>query len=220
MKKLIIVSCCLCISNFAYAETRWYGGVAAGKTYHKPKLSQQTGGAKRNLSLPAKGADHGSLDKTKITDLRLGYHLNSQYSVEVDWRRRGWKAHGERAYYEVEQAKSQHKALMVSGVYRLPMAYNLQAYAKGSVGLARNSLQGRLAQDDVNTLTYAKRAKTKAAYGVGAGVNLAVSKHINLGLDYQYANLGKSHSHKAANGSRLNSNYKGGELMGSLTINF
>lgn len=220
MKKLIIASCCLCFSSLASAEANWYGGVAVGKTYHKPKLSQHNNGVKRNLNLPSKNADHGSLDKTKITDLRIGYHLNPQYSIEVDWRRRGWEARGERSYYELEQAKSKHKALLVSGVYRIPLPYNVQAYAKGSVGLSRNSLHGSLHQDDLNTVNYAKRTKTKAAYGVGVGVNLALSKNISLGLDYQYANLGKSQSHRASNGSRLESNYKGGELIGSLNINF
>lgn len=220
MKKLMIATCCLCLSGASYAETNWYADVSVGKTYHKPKLSQATGGVKRNLSLPSKDADHGSLDKTRITDLRIGYHLSPHYSIEADWRRRGWESRGHTPYYEVEHAKDKHKALMISGVYRLPLPYKMQAYAKGSVGLARNSLQGRLAQDDFTSISYAKRTQTRAAYGVGAGINLALSKNISVGLDYQYTNLGKSRSAKAVDGSRLESQYKGGELTGNLTFNF
>lgn len=220
MKKLMIASCCLCLSNLAYAEGNWYAGVAVGKTYHKPKLTQHMGGVKRNLSLPSKDSDHGSLDKTRITDLRVGYHLNPHYSVELDWRRRGWETRSDSQYHATKHAKAKHNALMVSGVYHLPLPYNVKAYAKGSVGVTRNSLHGRVAQDDFNTLTYANRKKTKAAYGIGVGVNLALSKNISIGLDYQYANLGKSYSRKAADGSKLESNYKGGELMGSLNIHF
>lgn len=217
MKARILIISLFFTPLVASAETNWYGAISLGKTTSNPDLYEQVNGSKINYDVYG---SNGEDSKAKqVFNLAAGYKLNKQFAAELEWQHRSWNNSYHQAELYSGDAESTHNALLLNGIYQLPLKNQVNVYLKASLGATHHSLKTTNASTDTASYNYPKQTNTTAAFGIGTGIKLDISKNLALGLEYRKINLGKVTSRNQA-GSTLSFESNSNELTGNAYINF
>ncbi|MFZ1567420.1 MAG: outer membrane beta-barrel protein [Thiolinea sp.] len=207
----------LLIPLVASAEKGWYGVVSLGKVTETPDLFEvNTQGDRYDHYIYNNDGDHGSSSGRSIKNLAAGYSFNKNLASELEWQSRSWKTYYNYGMYG-DDFKSKNNAFLLNGIYQLPIKNQVSIYAKGSLGMAHHSIS--TTNDFQAGYFYPKSTNTTAAFGLGAGVKVDISKNFGLGLEYRRMDLGQISSANEQN-SKLTFDLQDTELTGSMYIYF
>ena len=207
----------LLIPLVASAEKEWYGVVSLGKVTETPDLFEVNAqGDRYDHYIYDNDGDHGSSSGRVAKSLAAGRRFNKNVAAELEWQHRPWKTSYHYGAYGSDFS-SQNNAFLLNGIYLLPLRNQVSIYAKGSLGMAHHSIS--TTNDFQDGYFYPKDTNTTAAFGLGAGVKVDISKNFGLGLEYRRMDLGQISSTNEQN-SKLTFDLQDTELTGSMYIYF
>lgn len=171
------------------------------------------------------GTPRYDVDNATVRSFAVGYQFISGLRVELDFRDRNIglsdtvnvSTRPQSAFTGVTEEEFTVRGTMNSTTRTLSVAYvgelikpAWKAYLKLGVGEAKNrtlanvDIQPTLAQLGQNEpVNYAKGSDREFAWLAGAGVHLHMRDNVELGLDYQYTNLGDATTQASEFGDRL-----------------
>ncbi|MFZ1386226.1 MAG: porin family protein [Thiolinea sp.] len=201
MKKIFLGLTLSFISMSAAAEQLWYGVASVVHVVNHPMILEDY--------------DHSRSERGGAYNLAVGYEFNKNLAAELEWQKRTMKNH--ELHYSDNKTIARNNAMIVNAIYKYPATNQIQAYAKAGIGLSRNSLaSSSTGNQGTSGYNYPEHTQSKFAYGIGAGMQLDLSKHIDLGLELRRMNLGKAKTEKAVEN---NAYYETGSVATEITVN-
>lgn len=161
-------------------------------------------------SLPSKvGGDFpgASITNSMVYGAALGYDFNKHFSAELSFERRG-KYKNNYSYTEIDHddgddesifhsyiTKIKSSAIMANLYYNFDSYYNFTPYITIGGGLAKNKTDNTIKYTSSDyyksTGSLSKSEKNNLVYKVGLGAKYKIKNNIEIGIQYQFIDLGK-----------------------------
>ncbi len=150
---------------------------------------------------PGKDFKQNSFGNSGVYGLALGYKFTNHFRADfgVDYRdsfKNKWK-HQKGYVTDTRETKVNSWTTMITGYFDIVEINKFTPYVFGGVGVARNSTESHgVAQHpnpskpDTNYI-FSKEDNINFAWKVGAGAKYEVNKNFDVGLNYQFVDLGK-----------------------------
>lgn len=172
----------------------------------------------------AVGTPNYAVDYATVVGFAIGYQLTNGLRIELDFRDRDLDIGGIRnvptrpqsAFIGAPEEEFNAGGTTNSRTRMLNIAYvgkltkkRWTGYVKAGAGEAKNRVQALIdvqptyGQLGEQPQEYAEGSNREFAWSAGAGVHFHLRDSIELGIDYQYSNLGDADSEFSALGDRL-----------------
>ncbi len=187
MKKLLLVAAATAaLSTSAMAEVGGFYLRADAGAFLNTKQTESANAYTLKVKSKAAG----------ILGLGVGYNVTEDFRAEVVYGHVFNSEMKKSAPADVHTVaiknKSKIDALMVKGVFD---AYDFGAgklFVTAGVGLSQVSNKGKLTVDGVEILSFKGKKKNNFAYTVGFGSSFNLAEGVNLDVQYNWADFGKS----------------------------
>ncbi len=154
-------------------------------------------------SFPSKvGRDFpgASISHSEVYGVALGYNFNNNFDADIafDYRPKYINNYTDDVDEEMSshyQTRIKSWSLMTNIYYNFKDFYNFTPYVTIGAGLARNSTSGSKIsttyEGEVDRSDLYGAPQTNFAYKAGLGVKYKIKNNVDIGLQYQFVNLGR-----------------------------
>ena len=154
---------------------------------------------------PGKDFERNSFGNSRVYGLAIGYKFNENFRADFGIDRRSGFKHksmqseyhedGKQYVLHTENMKVKSWSMMVTGYYDIVEINKFTPYILLGVGIAKNTIESSgdaklEKRGDIINSAWEKGAKINFAWKIGAGVKYKINDSFDVGLNYQYVDLG------------------------------